>query len=104
MASRANDAGKDTAIKVKSYGDNPSFQAPTNSNAGRPVASPSNPRRVRDAMAEDAGTLRSMSMRRQPMRYAANSMPLASPTDRPTGIGGAAREKKIMDTVDKMTK
>ena len=111
MASRSNDLTKDTALKVGYYGNTPGFQAPTTSNVGRPVAGP-NLSGIRAGMAADRGAIPRpripMSVspmgvtRPRPRIPMSVSMPLASPGDPPTGIGGAARERKIMGMVDKL--
>ena len=100
MASRSNDAGKDTAIKVKSYGDASGYQAPINTN--RPVAAPAPSQRVREAMKADTGATRPMPVAKAPVPRNVNDMPLATPQDKPTGIGAASRDKRRMDIVDKM--
>jgi hypothetical protein len=100
MPSRANDDGKDTAIKVKSYGDTPGYQAPINTN--RPSAAPAKPAAVKAAMAADTGATRPMPAAKAPVPRYVEDMPLADAQNKPAGIGGAARGRNRMSIVDKM--
>lgn len=99
MASRANDAPKDTALKVKTYGAPMGYQAPINTD--RPSAAPAKPAAVKAAMASDTGAT---APAKKPVPRYVQDMPLASPTNRPTGIGGEAKNKTVMSQVDKMQK
>lgn len=103
MGSRSNDDNQE-----KAYGDTGrpmlTSYTPPAPDAGRPRASPANPAAVKQAMAADRGTTKPMSYS-APSRVLPDNvnMPFAKRGQAPTGMGGAARQRKIDELVDKTT-